>query len=281
LTHKEVNMRRVVFNQKGGVGKSSIAANLAAISAKAGLKTLLIDLDPQSNSSAYLLGRGAEINRRNSAEFFKTTLSFKLLPARGVDYVRPTPYENLSVITASPELADIQSSLEMKHKIYKLRDLLDTLSDYEAIYIDTPPNYNFYTMSALIASDVCLIPYDCDEFSRQALYTLMQNVEEIKADHNAKLEVEGIVVNQFQARASLPLQNIHELKSEGLPVLDSIISSSVKMKESHNASVPLIEMLPNHKLTQEFIALFQELHPNITCENLVYRDKKQAEIVQD
>ncbi len=274
-------MRRVIFNQKGGVGKSSIAANLAAISAKMGVKTLLIDLDPQSNSSSYLLGRNSEITRRNIAEFFKTTLSFKLLPPRGADYIRETPYANLDVITASPELADIQSALETKHKIYKLRDMIQALDEYEAIYFDTPPNYNIYTLSALIAADTCLIPYDCDEFSRQALYTLLNNVEEIKSDHNPQLYVEGIIVNQFQPRASLPVRSIYELKAEGLPVLDTAISSSVKMKESHNASIPLIDFLPNHKLTHEFVALFQELNPQIACEYQPSHAKKQAEKVQE
>lgn len=256
-------MRRVIFNQKGGVGKSSIATNLAAISAAAGVSTLLIDLDPQCNSSTYILGRSEELNRRNVAEFFKSTLGFKLLSPRGADYVRHSPYENLDVITASPHLSEIQSALEAKHKIYKLRDLLESLSDYESIYIDTPPNYNFYTMSALIAADTCLIPYDCDEFSRQAVYTLLENIEEIKADHNPSLVVEGIVVNQFQARASLPQRSIHELKSESLPILDTMISSSIKMKESHDVGVPLIHLAAHHKLTLEFVDLFHELNPHV------------------
>ena len=91
----------------------------------------------------------------------------------------------------------------------------------------------------------------------------MQNIDEIRADHNAQLQVEGIVVNQFQARASLPQRSIHELKSEGLPLLDTMISSSIKMKESHDLSLPLIHFLPKHKLTQEFIALFAELNPQV------------------
>ncbi len=80
--------------------------------------------------------------------------------------------------------------------------------DYERIYLDTPPALNFYTVSALIAADRCLIPFDCDAFSRQALYGLLAEIEEVRDDHNPALAVEGIVVNQFQPRAGLPQQMI-------------------------------------------------------------------------
>lgn len=255
-------MRRVVFNQKGGVGKSSIASNLAAISAARGLRTLLIDLDPQCNSTQYLLGRDFQTGERDIGIFFAESLTFKLRNHRTLaDFITPSRYDNLHVIAANPELGEIMSQLEAKHKIYKLRDALARIRDYDAIYIDTPPAYNFYTLSALIAADTCLIPFDCDEFSRQALYNLIENVEETRQDHNEALLVEGIVVNQFQPRASLPNRIVDELKEEGLPILDTYISSSVKMRESHDVGVPLIYMAPKHKLTQEFVELFELLHP--------------------
>jgi chromosome partitioning protein len=87
----------------------------------------------------------------------------------------------------------------------------------------------------------------------------MDNVNEIRADHNAGLEVEGIVINQFQARASLPQQIINELREEGLPVLASFLSSSVKIKESHQQAKPMIHLDRSHKVTLEFAALFDEL----------------------
>lgn len=255
-------MRRVVFNRKGGVGKSSIAANLAAISADRGLKTLLIDMDPQCNSTQYLLGKDVQTGDRDIGVFFAQTLSFRGLGRRKLhEYITASPFTQLDVIASNPELGDIMGQLEAKHKIFKLRDALSSLRGYDAIYIDTPPAFNFYTMSALIAADSCLIPFDCDEFSRQALYNLMDNVEETRADHNEELKVEGIVVNQFQPRASLPQRLVQELKEEGLPILDAYISSSVKMRESHDRGLPLIHLAPKHKLTQEFLQLFELLHP--------------------
>ncbi|WP_151703902.1 ParA family protein [Nitrincola alkalilacustris] len=253
-------MIRVVFNQKGGVGKSSIAVNLAAISAQQGQRTLVVDLDPQCNSTHYLLGDESNTPDSDVRGFFEQALTFQLKPAAADSFVHATPFENLFLIPSNPDLGDLQSKLESKHKIYKLRDALTELrQQFDAIYIDTPPAFNFFSLSALAGADRCLIPFDCDDFARQALYSLLNNVHETRADHNDRLEVEGIVVNQFQPRASLPLRIVNELEAEELPVLKSRISSSVKMKESHTAAVPLIWLAPNHKLTQEFVALYHEL----------------------
>ena len=192
-------MPLVVFNQKGGVGKSTITCNLAAISASQGLRTLVIDLDPQGK-------------------------------------------------------------LESRQKIYKLREGLQQLAnDFDRIYIDTPPALNFFTRSALIGASGCLIPFDCDEFARKALYALLDNVQEIRADHNPELAVKGIVVNQFQSRAKLPQRMVDELIEEGLPVLQPYLPSSVRIRESHEQSLPMIYMEPGHKLTQALLALHETL----------------------
>ncbi len=253
-------VKRVVFNQKGGVGKSSIAVNLAAISAARGKKTLVVDLDPQCNSSHYMLGEEYLDIKPDMRDFFESVLSFQLKPLGPESYIHSTPYENLFVMPSNPDLGDLQSKLEAKHKIYKLRDTLEALSkEYDAIYIDTPPAFNFYTLSALVAADRCLIPFDCDEFARQALYSLLANVHETREDHNDALVVEGIVVNQFQPRASLPQRIVEELLADDLPVLNTRISASVKMRESHDVTCPLIHLAPKHKLTEQFVELFQEL----------------------
>lgn len=253
-------IRRVVFNQKGGVGKSSIAVNLAAISATKGKRTLVIDLDPQCNSSHYLLGEQYFDITPDCKDFFEQTISFQLNHQPAEYFIHSTSYKNLDLMPSNTNLGDLQAKLESKHKIYKLRDALEQLSEkYDAVYIDTPPAFNFYTLSALVASERCLIPFDCDEFSRQALYSLLANVQETREDHNQKLYVEGIIVNQYQSRASLPARIVQELLDDNLPVLNTRIASSVKMKESHDETCPLIHMAPKHKLTLQFIELFNEL----------------------
>lgn len=258
-------MRRVVFNQKGGVGKSTITCNLAAIAAQQGQRTLVIDLDRQGNSTRYLLGDVADEPLQGSADFFETTLQFSMRPPAMADFIVETPFENLHLMPASAALDELHSKLESRHKIYKLRDALIELGDeYDQIWIDTPPALNFYTRSALIAAQGCLIPFDCDDFSRRALYGLMESFKEIQTDHNPELGIEGIVVNQFQPRAALPQRTVQELIDEGLPVLVPYLSASVKMKESHELARPMIHLDPRHKLTQEFVALYEALSEALT-----------------
>jgi chromosome partitioning protein len=253
-------MQHVVFNQKGGVGKSTITCNLAAISTWQGLRTLVIDLDSQGNSTRYLLGADQAADMPNVAQFFEQSLKFTIRDKAASDYIVNTRWEGLDLLPSHPLLDELHGKLESRHKIYKLRDALTQLADhYDQIYIDTPPALNFYTRSALIAAQGCLIPFDCDDFSRRALYTLLESVEEIRADHNADLQVEGIIVNQFQPRANLPQRLVQELIDEGLPVLQPYLSSSVKIRESHQQAVPMIFLEPQHKLTHEFVALHDAL----------------------
>jgi len=225
-------MKRVVFNRKGGVGKSTITCNLAAVAASKGKQVLIVDLDPQANSTSYL-GHDGKDNVVGIAEFMESTISRNYREFTSEDYIRPTSFENLSLISASYNLVDIEAKLEAKHKIYKLRDFLNNLHiEFDEIYLDTPP----------------------------ALNDLMDELDEIIEDHNPELEIEGVVVNQFQARAKLPNKAVEELKKAKFKVLKPYISSSIKVKESHAENTPLIYLDAKHKVTQEFCELYKNIN---------------------
>ena len=248
-------MKRAVFNQKGGVGKTSITCNLAAAFAKAGRKVLVVDLDAQANSSKYLLGDDLSKVKNNIADFFASTLSFKLFKDSLKDTIYPTEFDNLHVIPAGQNLKELQPKLEGRYKIFKLAEAIDATIDrlaFDDVFFDTPPALNFYSMSSMMAADKVLIPFDCDAFSLDAIIQVMDAVDEVAEDHRPNLEVEGIIINQFQAQAKLPRETVDSLLSKDLNVLSPYLSSSVAMRESHSASVPLVFYKPSHKLAKEF-----------------------------
>ncbi|MEG3766045.1 ParA family protein [Alteromonas sp. 14N.309.X.WAT.G.H12] len=252
-------MKRVVFNQKGGVGKSTISANLAAQSARQGFRTLLVDLDAQGNSTHYC---GVDINDDGLtvADMFKQVAGWFAKPEPPTAFIRPTAYNGLFVLPAHPSLADLERELENRYKMFKLKETLAELEDqFDRVYIDTPPNFNFYSKAALIAADSFLVPFDCDDFSIQAIDRLLQNVLELRADHNPSLQFEGIVINQFNAQAKLPVELIGALKAKSLPVFEQKIHSTVKVKESHSKRTPLPFLAPSHKVSLQFAKLWEEL----------------------
>ena len=256
-------MKRVIFNQKGGVGKSSITCNLAAISAEMGYSTLVIDLDVQGNSSMYL---GYDIHDEDQvipgasvADLYKSLFGLRRASkVDELDCVLDTPFKNLSLMPASLELSRIEQDLVSRFKYYELQRAVDRLGNYfDRIYIDTPPALGFYAKSALIAADRVLIPFDCDVFAQRALLNVIQNMLKIKETDNKKLAIEGIVINQFMGQSKLPAELIQEIKSFNIPILESYLSSSVKMKISHAIQTPLVYMDRTHKLTQQFIRLYE------------------------
>jgi chromosome partitioning protein len=255
-------MKRAIFNQKGGVGKTSITCNLAAAFAKAGRKVLVVDLDSQANSSRYLLGARMDRVKNTIADFFNSTLSFRLFQDSLMETIYESEYPGLYVIPADEQLKELQPKLEGRYKIFKLGEAIDVAIDklgFDDVFFDTPPSINFYSMSCLLAADRVLIPFDCDAFSEAAVHQVMQAVEEVSSDHRPDLRVEGIIINHYQSQAKIPKQGIERLQEQGLIVLEPYLGSSVIMRESHAAGIPLPFYKPNHKLSLEFAGLAKNL----------------------
>jgi chromosome partitioning protein len=251
-------MRFVVFNQKGGVGKSTITVNLAAVAAARGERTLVVDLDPQANATQYLLGDAAAEVKPNLADLFDESLSFRLFRADPKLFVHPSPFPKLDVVPSHRSVSALVPKLEQRHKIFRIREIVDALG-YPTVFFDTPPSDNVLTLSALVAADRVLVPFDCDDFARRAIAPVLERVEEARADHNPRLRVEGVVVNQFLGRANFPQQAVDALAGDGLRVLEPYISSSVRIRESHHAARPMVFFEAGHKVTAEFEELYGRL----------------------
>lgn len=249
---------RVVYNQKGGVGKTTLAVNLAACSALAGLRTLLVDTDQQGNSTAHLLGADA-VPSKTISDFYESCLGLNLFRQSLLDYVTPnTGIPNLHLVAADRELEELRNKLENKHKIMKLRDGIRNTS-YDAIYFDPPPANDFYALSSLIAAHEILVPIDCDAFSVRAAQDIFNIIREVQADHNPDLKIVGIVINQFQKGTKHSASILADLQKIGFSVLEPYIPASVKVRESHSEARPVVCAYPEHSVSRAFQSLYLEI----------------------
>jgi chromosome partitioning protein len=194
----------------------------------------------------------------NLLDLFEEGLSFHLFKTDPRLFVHPSAFPNLDLVPSHSSVDGILAKLEARHKIFRIREVVDALG-YGTVFFDTPPAYNVLTLSALVAADRVLIPFDCDDFARRAIAPLLERIEEVRSDHNPRLKVEGVVVNQFQGRANFPQQAVDELVADGLPVLEPYISASVRIRESHHAAKPMVFFEPSHKVAGEFEALYDRL----------------------
>ena len=221
-------------NQKGGVGKTTSAINIAAAIGLKGKKTLLLDCDPQGNASS---GVGIRRNRIGA-----TTYDILIGRARAEDAIIKTEYKNLSVLPSSMPLAAAELELaDLEDRAFRLKNALESVkNDYDYIFIDCPPSLGMLTINALTASDGVIVPMQCEYSSLEGLTQILSTVKHVKRLYNPDLSLTGILITMHNGRLNLSVQVLDELKKHYADKLFSTpISRNVRLSEAPSFGMPI------------------------------------------
>ncbi len=221
-------------NQKGGVGKTTSAINIAAGTGLKGKKTLLLDCDPQGNASS---GVGIRKSRTGA-----TTYDILIGRARAEDAIIKTDFENLSVLPSSMPLAAAELELaDLENRAFRLKNALESVkNDFDYIFIDCPPSLGMLTVNALTASDGVIVPMQCEYFSLEGLTQILSTVKQVKRLYNPQLSLTGILITMHNGRLNLSVQVLDELKKHYADKLFSTpVSRNVRLCEAPSFGMPI------------------------------------------
>lgn len=244
-----------IANQKGGVGKTTTSINLSACLAEKGKRVLVIDSDPQGNTSS---GLGVD---KNELEY---TFYDLLLDNANFEQVKIELdfFEKLHILPSNIELSGAEIELVGKDdREYLLKNILDNINnEYDYILIDCPPSLNMLTVNALIASDTILVPLQCEYYALEGLSQLLYTINLVQQKLNPSLQIEGVVFTMYDARTNLSLQVVEEVKQHlGKNVYRSIIPRNVRLSEAPSHGKPINLYDPKSKGAEAYMLLAEEV----------------------